>query len=69
MNLDKGNCEQIRRMVSYKDKVSKELGHDVGETGYFAWVEKYSDKFRKWVESKPSEEGATGFIGMDFKED
>jgi hypothetical protein len=69
LDLEEGNKEQIRRMELYRRKISEDLGFDIGETGYFAWVEKYSDRFRKWVESMPQERGTTGFIGQDFIED
>ena len=69
MDLLEGNLEQIRRMKLYRKKTSNELGFDIGETGYFAWVEKYSHKFRRWVESRSSDSGETGFIGRDFIED
>ena len=69
MDLQEGNNEQIRRMKLYRERISKELGFDIGETGYFAWVEKYSGKFRQWVEGMPQDSGTTGFIGRDFIED
>lgn len=69
MDLKEGNYEQIRRMELYRKKISEDLGYDIGETGYFAWVEKYSHKFREWIEFMPQESGMTGFIGKDFVED
>lgn len=66
MNTEEGNREQIRRMVLYRKKVSDTLGYDIGETGYYAWVEKYSGKFREWSESN---KGTTGIKGTDFIED
>ena len=69
MDLHDGNKEQARRMGLYRKRISKEVGFDIGETGYFAWIEKYSDKFRKWVDSPHEDKGETGFIGKDFIED
>lgn len=53
-------------MMLYRKKVSDTLGYDIGETGYYAWVEKYSGKFREWSESN---KGTTGIKGTDFIED
>ena len=69
MDLDEGNKEQMKRMERYRKRVSKELGFDIGETGYYAWVEKYSARFREWVDKNPQEEGSTGPIGEGFRED
>ena len=63
LSLEQSNKEQIRRMQLYRLSQSKKLGYDIGETGYFAWVEKYSAKYRAWIERQ----GETGLI--DFVED
>jgi hypothetical protein len=69
VNLQEGNQEQLRRMEIYREKISKELGFDIGETGYFAWIDRYAAKFRRWAESLPPESGITGYKKIDFKED
>lgn len=49
------NEEQRRQMEAHKWLVSEKLGYDVGETGYYDWVEKFAAKFRSWINEYPME--------------
>lgn len=69
MNLREGNYEQMKHMERYRKRISNKYGFDIGETGYYAWVEKYSAKFRDWIDKNPRNSGYTGSCGDGFVED
>lgn len=47
------NQEQCRRMKKHRRACSERMGQDVGETGFFDWVDKHASEFRQMVETLP----------------
>jgi hypothetical protein len=47
------NEEQRRHMERHRLICSNKVGYDIGETGFYDWVEKYAADFRAWVETIP----------------
>ena len=47
------NKEQLQHMERHRWICSEKLGYDVGETGFYDWVDKHAKDFRSWVDTIP----------------
>ena len=64
------NEEQRRRMLDYHRRMSKRVGFDLGETGFYAWVDQYAATFREWADRiYPSAFENDHYTGPQFTDD